>query len=88
MDASVDTCDGYVFQVPGDPRRTVLVLDVNPVAPLYADSFATDAVYELKVDTNGDTVADIAYRFTFSAKQAGVPYVDRLAAPCNSQSIR
>jgi hypothetical protein len=30
------------------------------------------AVYELKVDTNGDAVADIAYRFTFSAKENGM----------------
>jgi hypothetical protein len=45
------------------------VLNVNPVAPTYADSFVSKAVYELKVDTNGDAIADIAYRFTFSPKE-------------------
>jgi Domain of unknown function (DUF4331) len=38
----------------------------------YADSFAPEAVYELKVDTNADAVADIAYRFTFSSKEDDV----------------
>jgi hypothetical protein len=56
------------------------VLDVNPVAPTYADSFASEAVYELKVDTNGDAVADIAYRFTFSTKEDGVQKVTVLRA--------
>jgi Domain of unknown function (DUF4331) len=69
MDPRVDTCDIYAFQKPEDVNKSVFVLDVNPVAPKYADSFASEAVYELKVDTNGDAIADIAYRFTFSAKE-------------------
>ena len=42
------------------------------MAPTYADSFASEAVHELKVDTNADAIADIAYRFTFSPKEDGV----------------
>ena len=38
------------------------------------------SVYELKVDTNGDAVADIAYRFTFSPKEDGVQKVTVLRA--------
>jgi hypothetical protein len=45
---------------------------VNCVAPTYPDSFASEAVYELKVDTNADAIADIAYRFTFSSKENGL----------------
>jgi hypothetical protein len=71
MDARVDICDLYVFQDPDDPGRSALVFNVNPFAPTMADSFSSDAVYELKVDTNGDAVADIAYRFTFSPKENG-----------------
>lgn len=71
MDSSVDICDIFIFQRPNDASRSVLVLNVNPVAPTHADSFSPEAVYELKVDTNGDAVADIAYRFTFSPKQNG-----------------
>jgi hypothetical protein len=71
MDASVDICDIYAFQKPEDTGKSVLVLNVNPLAPTLADSFAPEAVYEWKVDTNGDTIAEIAYRFTFSPKEHG-----------------
>ncbi|MCX6047257.1 MAG: DUF4331 family protein [Chloroflexi bacterium] len=72
MDASIDICDIYAFQKPGDANKSILVLNVNPVAPTFADSFAAEAVYEFKVDTNDDAVAEIAYRFTFSAKEQGM----------------
>jgi hypothetical protein len=72
MDARVDICDIYAFQKPVNANKSILVLNVNPWAPTYADSFASDAVYELKVDTNGDAIGDIAYRFTFSPKEDGV----------------
>lgn len=72
MDSRVDICDIYVFQQPENANRSVLVLNVNPFAPTMADSFASDAVYELKVDTNGDAVAEIAYRFSFSPGERGV----------------
>ena len=72
LDASVDICDIYAFQKPEDTNKSILVIDVNPVAPKYADSFASEAVYELKVDTNGDAIADIAYRFAFSPKEEDV----------------
>ena len=62
MDARVDICDIYAFQKPEDANKSVLVFNVNPVAPTHADAFASEAVYELKVDTNGDAVAEIAYR--------------------------
>lgn len=72
MDARVDITDIYAFQKPGDTNTSVFVFNVNPVAPTLADAFASEAVYELKVDTNGDAVADVAYRFTFSPKEHGV----------------
>ena len=80
MDARVDICDIYAFRNPGDGSKSVFVVDVNPVAPTLADSFASEAVYELKVDTNGDSVPDIAYRFTFSPKEDGVQKVTVLRA--------
>jgi hypothetical protein len=74
MDARIDICDIYAFQKPNDVNKSIFVFNVNPVAPTYADSFAseTEAVYELKVDTNRDAVADIAYCFTFSPKENGM----------------
>jgi len=80
MDARIDICDIYAFQKPGDINKSVLILDVNPVAPTFADSFSHEAMYELKVDTNGDAVADIAYRFTFSTKKDGVQKVTVMRA--------
>lgn len=71
MDARLDICDIFAFQSPDDTRRSVFVIDVNPLAPTHADSFASEAVYELKLDTNGDAVAEIAYRFTFSPQKRG-----------------
>jgi uncharacterized protein DUF4331 len=71
MDARVDIYDIYAFQKSeGNADKSVLVLNVNPVAPTYADSFASDAVYELKIDINGDAIADIAFCFIFSTKEA------------------
>src|SRR5690348_15691926 len=66
MDAETDITDHYAFQKPGDPHKTILILNVNPLAPTLANQFQSNAVYELKVDTNGDAVADIAFRFKFS----------------------
>jgi hypothetical protein len=66
MDASIDITDIYAFQAPDDSSRAVLVLSVNPLAPTLKTTFNPDALYELKIDTNGDAVADIAYRVRFS----------------------
>jgi len=40
---------------------------VNPPAPTTPEPFAPEAIYELKIDTDGDHVADIAYRVRFSS---------------------
>ena len=71
MDARVDITDHYAFQKPGDPDRTILILNVNPLAPTHADEFRPDALYETLVDTNGDARADIAFRYRFTRKHAG-----------------
>ena len=66
MDAEIDITDIYAFQKPGDPSKSILIANVNPLAPTLATSFEHEALYELKIDTNGDAVADIAFRFRFS----------------------
>jgi hypothetical protein len=43
----------------------------NPPGPTTTEPFAPEAIYELKIDTNGDLVADIAYRVRFSAGPDG-----------------
>ena len=72
-DPRVDHCDLFIFPAPGKRHRSVLVIDVhpslglNPPGPTTTEPFAPEAIYELKVDTNGDRVADVAFRVRFSA---------------------
>jgi hypothetical protein len=60
------------FRKPGDAGKSIPIMNVhpsfgvNPPGPTTAEPFASEAVYELKIDTNGDAVADIAYRVRFS----------------------
>ena len=68
---NLNITDFYVFQKPGDERKTILIMNVNPMPPKLADSFDPAAVYAFRVDTNGDAVADIAFRVTFSPYQNG-----------------
>ena len=70
-DARTDITDVYAFQKSGDPGKSILMLNVNPLAPSLAAEFRQDAVYDLLIDTNGDARADISYRITFSAKVQG-----------------
>lgn len=62
--APVDITDVYAFQKPDDPSRSILIMNVNPFAT--APSFSPDALYELKVDTDGDALGDVAFRIKFS----------------------
>ena len=77
-DARLDFTDLYAFPKPGDAGKSILIMNVhpssgfNPPEPTTADPFATEALYELKIDTNGDAVADIAYRVRFSPSKGGV----------------
>jgi hypothetical protein len=43
----------------------------DPPGPTTAEPFATKALYEFKIDTDGDAVADIAYRVRFSSFEGG-----------------
>jgi uncharacterized protein DUF4331 len=76
-DARLDFTDLYAFPKPGNASKSILVMNVhpsavvNPPGPTTAEPFAPEALYELKIDTNGDAVADIAYRVRFSASEEG-----------------
>ena len=71
MDAEIDITDHYAFQKAGDASKSILIFNVNPLAPTLADSFEHEAIYEIKVDTDADAVAEIAFRITFSPKVNG-----------------
>jgi len=61
-----DITDIYAFQKPGDPTKSILILNVNPLAPTLATAFDPNAIYELNIDTNGDAIAERALRVRFS----------------------
>jgi hypothetical protein len=65
-DPRTDITDVYAFRKPGDPSKSILVLDVNPLAPALAAFFNSQAIYMINVDTDGDAVADKSFRIRFS----------------------
>jgi hypothetical protein len=71
-DARLNLTDLFAFPKPGDPKKSVIIMNmhpshgINPPGPTTNEPFAQEALYELRVDTNGDMVADIAYRVRFS----------------------
>ena len=76
-DARLDLTDLYAFPKPGDVDRSILIMNVhpsdivNPAGSTMREPFAPTALYEIKIDTNGDAVADIAYRVRFSSSEHG-----------------
>ena len=64
--------DLYAFSKPGDPAKSILIFNVhpsmavNPVSPTTREPFAPGALYEIKIDTNGDAIADLCYSVRFA----------------------
>ena len=76
-DARLDLTDLYAFPKPSEADKSILIMNVHPSAVVNPpgsttrEPFAPSALYELKIDTNGDAVADIAYRVRFSSSADG-----------------
>src|SRR5258708_6110400 len=76
-DARLALTDLYAFPKPGEADKSILIMNVHPSAvvkppgPTTREPFAPTALYEIKIDTNGDAVADIAFRVRFSSAAAG-----------------
>ena len=74
-DARLDMTDLYAFTKPGDPAKSIIVLNVHPSfalnspEPTTTEPFAPGALYEVKVDTDGDAVADLAYSVRFASAE-------------------
>jgi len=66
-----DITDVYVFQKPGDPHKSILILNVNPLAPTLANEFESNGLYELKIDTDADALAEVVFRFAFTPVSNG-----------------
>jgi len=76
-DARLDLTDLFVFTKPGDPSKSIIVFDVHPSfrldspKPTTTEPFAPGALYEIKIDTNGDAIADICYSVQFASSEDG-----------------
>jgi Domain of unknown function (DUF4331) len=76
-DARLDFTDLYAFPKPGEAGKSILIMNVhpsavvNPPGPTTAEPFSPEALYEFKIDADGDAIADIAYRVRFSSSEDG-----------------
>src|SRR6476659_7514411 len=76
-DARLDMTDLYAFTKPGDTAKSIIVLDVHPSfrldspEPTTKEPFAPGALYEFKIDTDGNAVADLAYSVQFASCEDG-----------------
>src|SRR5229473_6397760 len=76
-DARLDMTDLYAFPKPGDSGKSILILNVHPSfrldypEPTTKEPFAPGALYEIKIDTNGDAIADICYSVQFASSEHG-----------------
>jgi uncharacterized protein DUF4331 len=85
-DARLDMTDLYAFTKLGDPAKSIIVLNVHPSfrldspEPTTKEPFKPEALYEFKIDTNGDAVADLTYsvHFAYSADGKQTATVRRL----------
>ena len=74
-DARLDMTDLYAFAKPGDTSRSIFVLNVHPSfrldspEPTTTEPFKPGALYEIKIDTNGDAVADVCYSVQFASSE-------------------
>jgi hypothetical protein len=71
-DPAADLTDLYAFRSPDKPNTVTILANVipgeDPAAGPNWYTFSPNARYNLYVDTNGDTRADVTYRFQFHTK--------------------
>ena len=77
-DARIDFCDLFAFPEQGDSNRSILIMDVHPSKELDPpgatttdEPFSPEAIYELRIDTDGDLVADLGYQVRFAPSENG-----------------
>ena len=83
-DARVDFTDLFAFPKPGDASKSTIIINTHPSnalnpkkpfnqqEPTTNEPYAPEGLYELRVDTNEDMVADIAYRMRFFYNENGM----------------
>jgi hypothetical protein len=71
-DPVADSTDLYAFVSPDRPDRVTLIANYIPLqapdgGPNFYE-FGNDVLYEIHIDNNGDTLADISYQFQFTSE--------------------
>src|SRR5436305_15326698 len=78
-DARLDLTDLYAFASPEDSGKSILIMNVHPSVsikppePTTEEAFALEALYELKIDKDGDGVAEIAFQVRCLSRTGGEP---------------
>ena len=71
-DPQADNTDVYAFVSPDKPDTVTLIANwipfEEPAGGPNFYPFATNTAYNIKVDSNGDAVADLTYRWTFTSQ--------------------
>jgi Domain of unknown function (DUF4331) len=77
-DPAADNTDLYAFLNPTDPTRLTIVADYVPLEePAGGPNFFPfdpTVRYEIRIDNNGDGVADVSYDFRFKTHNTGVNF--------------
>jgi len=79
-DSRTDLTDLYIFPAASGEAPSVLILDFNPEAVADEVSFDPAASYEIKIDTDGDLEADVAFHVLFGGGPARRLSLSRAAA--------
>ena len=68
LDTRLDITDVYLFR---GTAGTVFVMNVNSsvAGNKYPERFHPEALYEFKVDTDGDAIEDVTFRVSFGARR-------------------
>ena len=76
-DARLAVIDLFAFPNPSDRSKSILIMDVHPSSGVNppelttAEPFSPDALYEIRIDTDGDAIADVAYQARFTRGESG-----------------
>lgn len=82
-DARMDFTDLFAFPKPNDASKSIIIINTHPSNALNpnkpfnqqeattSEPYAPEGLYELRIDTNGDMLADIAYRMRFAYGENG-----------------
>jgi hypothetical protein len=72
MDPVADSTDLYAFVSPDRPNTVTLIANYIPLQPPAGGpnfyQFGDNVRYEIHIDNDGDGVADVTYRFSFTSR--------------------